>query len=131
MSDSRFGGHIDRCDTCGNSISYNSCRNRHCPKCQGKTEKIGYKLDKANFTSTLFSCGFTLPDSINVLAMLLDWFMICFLSRLGNFEKFWKSQRNQTGMIAVLHTWGQNLSLHPLHCIVPGGGVDKMAIGRI
>jgi hypothetical protein len=49
------------------SISYNSCRNRHCPK-WGKTEKIGYKLDKANFTSTLFSCGFTLPDSINVLA---------------------------------------------------------------
>jgi hypothetical protein len=46
-----LGGHIDRCDTCGNiSISYNSCRNRHCPKCQGKTEKIGYKLDKANFT---------------------------------------------------------------------------------
>jgi hypothetical protein len=56
-----LGGHIDRCDTCGNiSISYNSCRNRHCPKCQGKTEKIGYKLDKANFTSTLFSCGFYL-----------------------------------------------------------------------
>jgi hypothetical protein len=66
-----LGGHIDGCDTCGNiSISYNSCRNRHCPKCQGKTEKIGYKLDKANFLAVpYFHVVFTLPDSINVLAM--------------------------------------------------------------
>jgi hypothetical protein len=81
----------------------------------GKTEKIGYKLDKANFTSTLFSCGFTLPDSINVLA-LQDPRLVydLLLSRLGNFEKFWKSQRNQTGMIAVLHlgTEPASLTLH-------------------
>jgi hypothetical protein len=55
-----------------------------------------------------------LPDSINVLAkqdprLVYDLLLVS----LGNFEKFWKSQRNQTGMIAVLHTWGQNLSLHP------------------
>jgi hypothetical protein len=69
---------------------------------------------------------FTLPDSINVLPMQdPNWFMICYLSQLGNFEKFGKSQI-KTGMIAVYR--GQNLSLHPLHCIVPGGGVDKIAM---
>jgi hypothetical protein len=58
--------------------------------------------------------------------------MICFLSRLGNFEKFWKSQRNPNWDDCGFAHWGQNLSLHPhLHCIVPGGGVDKIAIGRI
>jgi hypothetical protein len=108
------------------SISYNSCRNRHCPKCQGKTEKIGYKLDKASFSSTLFSCGFTLPDSINVLAMqdprlVYDFFWVGWAT-LKSFEK---PKKSKLGWLRFAH-WGQNLSLHPhLHCIVPGGGVDK------
>jgi hypothetical protein len=85
---------IDGCDTCGNiSISYNSCRNRHCPKCQGKTEKIGYKLDKANFYQYPIFMWFLPCPIINVLAMQDPRLVYdLLLSRLGNFEKFWAKE---------------------------------------
>ena len=57
--------------------------------------------------------------------------MILFETSLGNASNVWQKQKSQMGMIAVLHTWGQNLSLHPhLHCIVPGGGVDENGLGK-
>jgi hypothetical protein len=87
-----------------------------------------------HFTRRAFSnypvplCGFTLPDSINVLAMQDPrWFMICYLGQLGNFESLEKPI--QTGMIAV-YTWGQNLSLHPHLLHRTGRRVDKNS-GRI
>jgi len=125
-----LGGHIDGCDTCGNiSISYNSCRNRHCPKCQGKNREDWIQARQSELLAVpYFHVVFTLPDSINVLAMQdpRSVYDLLFESAWATLKSFGKAKEIQTGMIAVLHTWGQNLSLHPhLHCIVPGGGVDK------
>ena len=127
---SALGGHIDACDECGNvSISYNSCRNRHCPKCQGKNrEKWIENRETELLPVPYFHVVFTLPDVLNKTAlhepkMLYD---ILFESAWETLELFGKNRGLKMGMIAVLHTWGQNLSLHPhLHCIVPGGGVDE------
>ena len=127
---SALGGHIDACDCCGNiSISYNSCRNRHCPKCQGNKRD---QWIQARTTELLpvpyFHVVFTLPESINALAIHQPKtvYDILFESTWKTLQEFGKAKQKQMGMIAVLHTWGQNLSLHPhLHCIVPGGGVTK------
>lgn len=127
---SALGGHIDACDECGNiSISYNSCRNRHCPKCQGKNrEKWIENRENELLPVPYFHVVFTIPDTLNSLVlqqpkMLYD---ILFESAWETLQTFGKNKNLQMGMIAVLHTWGQNLSLHPhLHCIVPGGGVDE------
>ncbi|WET51433.1 IS91 family transposase [Chryseobacterium indologenes] len=127
---SALGGHIDACDECGNiSISYNSCRNRHCPKCQGrKREKWIENRENELLPVPYFHVVFTLPEVLNKTAlhepkMLYD---ILFESAWETLQTFGKNKNLQMGMIAVLHTWGQNLSLHPhLHCIVPGGGVDE------
>ena len=127
---SALGGHIDACDECGNiSISYNSCRNRHCPKCQGrKREKWIENRENELLLVPYFHVVFTLPEVLNKTAlhepkMLYD---ILFESAWETLQTFGKNKNLQMGMIAVLHTWGQNLSLHPhLHCIVPGGGVDE------
>ena len=125
-----LGGHIDACDVCGKiSISYNSCRNRHCPKCQGKNREDWIQARQSELLPVpYFHVVFTLPDSINSLAMQEPRLVydILFESTWETLKTFGKTAAIQSGMIAVLHTWGQNLSLHPhLHCIVPGGGVDK------
>ena len=125
-----LGGHIDACDSCGNlSISYNSCRNRHCPKCQGNKRE---EWIQARSTELLpvpyFHVVFTLPDSINSLAIHSPKLVYdtLFEATWETLFTFGKNKAMQMGMIAVLHTWGQQLSLHPhLHCIVPGGGIDK------
>lgn len=125
-----LGGHIDACDDCGNiTISYNSCRNRHCPKCQGnKREEWIQARETELLPVPYFHVVFTLPDSINALAihqpkMVYD---LLFETAWATLKTFSKNKGLQSGLISVLHTWGQNLSLHPhLHCIVPGGGVDK------
>ena len=126
---SALGGHIDACDACGHlSISYNSCRNRHCPKCQGRNREQWIESRESELLPVpYFHVVFTLPDVLNPLAlhqpkMLYD---ILFESAWETLGIFGRNKGLQMGMIAVLHTWGQNLSLHPhLHCIVPGGGVD-------
>ena len=125
-----LGGHIDACNECGNiSISYNSCRNRHCPKCQGKNRDDWIQARTTELLPVpYFHVVFTLSDSLNSLAihnpkLVYD---LLFESAWETLKTFGKNKGVQSGMIAVLHTWGQNLSLHPhLHCIVPGGGVDK------
>ncbi len=127
---SALGGHIDACDECGNvSISYNSCRNRHCPKCQSKNREQWIENRETELLPVpYFHVVFTLPDVLNKAVlhepkMLYD---ILFESAWETLQTFGKNKNLQMGMIAVLHTWGQNLSLHPhLHCIVPGGGVDE------
>lgn len=125
-----LGGHIDACDACGNlCISYNSCRNRHCPKCQGKNRDHWIQAREAELLPVpYFHLVFTLPDSINALAIHNPKlvYALLFETVWETLAQFGKNQGLQMGMIAVLHTWGQNLSLHPhLHCIVPGGGIDK------
>ena len=124
-----MGGHIDACDACGHmSISYNSCRNRHCPKCQGHKREEWIQAREADLLPVpYFHVVFTLPSELNQLALHQpkDVYDALFASAWQTLETFGKNKGLQMGMIAVLHTWGQNLSLHPhLHCIVPGGGVD-------
>ena len=125
-----LGGHIDACDSCGNlTISYNSCRNRHCPKCQGNKREDWIQARETELLPVpYFHVVFTLPESINSLAIHQPKIVYdtLFEATWETLQQFGKTKEMQMGMIAVLHTWGQNLSLHPhLHCIVPGGGVDK------
>lgn len=124
-----LGGHVDGCSDCGNiSISYNSCRNRHCPKCQGhKREEWIQKREADLLPCTYYHVVFTLPQELNTLAVHQSTlaYNALFASVWATLNQFGKKENVHLGMIAVLHTWGQNLSLHPhLHCIVPGGGID-------
>ena len=131
----QLGGHIDACDACGKiSISYNSCRNRHCPKCQGKNREDWIQARAGELLPVpYFHVVFSLPDSLNALAMHQPKIVydILFEATWETLQQFGKTKEIQIGMIAVLHTWGQQLSLHPhLHCIVPGGGVDKNGVWK-
>lgn len=134
-----LGGHIDACDGCGNvSISYNSCRNRHCPKCQGDKREDWIAAREVELLPVpYFHVVFTLPSELNQVALyepkiIYDTLFEAAWQTLETFGKNPKYLHRPTdkgiknGMVAILHTWGQNLSLHPhLHCIVPGGGVDE------
>lgn len=128
-----LGGHIDVCDhsDCNTiHISYNSCRNRHCPKCQGhKREQWMQAREQELFRTSYYHLVFTLPEELNRLALFRPKLVYSLL-----FTTAWQVIKGfagnpkfigaAPGMIAILHTWGQNLSLHPhLHCIVPGGGI--------
>lgn len=124
-----LGGHIDACDSCGNiSISYNSCRNRHCPKCQGhKREEWIQNREADLLPCTYYHLVFTLPEELNEFALHhpKEVYDSLFESVWSTLNQFGHTEGVQLGVIGVLHTWGQNLSLHPhLHCIVPGGGTD-------
>jgi Putative transposase/Transposase zinc-binding domain len=126
-----LGGHVDACSECGTvRISYNSCRNRHCPKCQGhKREEWIQKREADLLPCTYYHVVFTLPGELNPLALHQPGLVYdaLFAAVWATLHQFGKTEGLHLGMIAVLHTWGQNLSLHPhLHCIVPGGGItDK------
>ena len=125
-----LGGHVDACDECGMvSVSYNSCRNRHCPKCQGhKREEWIQNREADLLPCTYYHLVFTLPVELNSLALTQPALLYKTLFDAGwaTLQQFGHTQGLQLGMIAVLHTWGQNLSLHPhVHCIVPGGGIDE------
>lgn len=125
-----LGGHVDGCDGCGHlQISYNSCRNRHCPKCQGhKREEWISAREQDLLGCTYFHVVFTLPQELNSLAMHApkEVYSALFDSAWATLRSFGLNRGMAMGMISILHTWGQNLSLHPhLHCIVPGGGVGS------
>jgi hypothetical protein len=128
-----LGGHIDACASCGiTRVSYNSCRNRHCPKCQGnKREEWIAARESELLPVPYFHVVFTLPDLLNPLAVhkpkeLYDTLFEASWQTLKTFGLDNKHLGAQTGMIAILHTWGQTLTLHPhLHCIVPGGGLTE------
>ena len=132
---SALGGHIDACDECGNmSISYNSCRNRHCPGCQGhKREEWIQKREADLLPCSYYHLVFTLPEELNGLAIANPTliYKTLFEAAWATLNQFGKTEGMQLGMIAILHTWGQNLSLHPhLHCIVPGGGLTMQGKWR-
>ena len=124
-----LGGHVDVCDDCGViKISYNSCRNRHCPKCQGHRREEWIQKRTADLLPVpYFHVVFTLPDTLNALALHQPSIVYdaLFKAAWQTINQFATSKGLQAGMICILHTWGQTLSLHPhLHCIVPGAGVD-------
>lgn len=125
-----LGGHVDKCDDCGRiHISYNSCRNRHCPKCQGHKREEWMQARVGELLPVpYFHVVFTLPDRLNPLAIQhpKTVYGLLFASAWETLQTFFGKQGVKGGTICILHTWGQNLSLHPhLHCIVPGGGVGR------
>lgn len=125
-----LGGHVDVCTDCGIvKISYNSCRNRHCPKCQGhKREEWIQRREADLLPCVYYHVVFTLPQELNPLSLHQPKLVYdaLFKSVWQTLNQFGKTEGVQLGMIGVLHTWGQTLSLHPhLHCIVPGGGIDQ------
>jgi len=125
-----LGGHVDVCDECGViHVSYNSCRNRHCLKCQGhKREEWIQKREQDLLPCTYYHVVYRLPQQLNPLALSKTeiTYKCLFTAAWNTLQQFGCQEGIALGMISVLHTWGQNLSLHPhLHCIVPGGGIDK------
>lgn len=120
-----------KCGNCGKeTISYNSCRNRHCPKCQ-TTNKERWILDRESelLPVPYYHIVFTLPHCFNKLlpihgkVIYASLFAASWLT-IQAFASDHKHLGAKTGMVSVLHTWGQQLWLHPhLHCIVPGGGI--------
>jgi hypothetical protein len=111
---------------------YHSCRNRHCPSCQGsKREQWIERQQKYLLDVPYFHVVFTLPEELRSLCLLNPKAMYNLLFKaswetIKTLSKDVKYLGAQSGMTAVLHTWSQNLSLHPhLHCIVPGGGLSS------
>lgn len=133
-----LGGHVDQCESCGKlRISYNSCRNRHCPKCQGLAQQRWVEAREADLLPVAYyHLVFTLPDKLNALCMnhprqLYHLLFRCAWETVQTFAAEHKYLGAQPGMVGVLHTWGQNLSLHPhIHAIVPGGGLSPQGKWR-
>ena len=123
-----LGGHIAYCKACKKIHHHkHSCRNRHCPTCQGH-QQMQWQQARAKEVLNVpyFHLVFTLPSVLNTLVLEHPrvLYNTLFDAAWGTIQHFAQRQLNaQMGMIAVLHTWGQNLSLHPhLHCIIPKGG---------
>ncbi|MDQ3257220.1 MAG: transposase zinc-binding domain-containing protein, partial [Acidobacteriota bacterium] len=127
-----LGGHVDACDSCGQRvISYNSCRNRHCPKCQSLACTQWVAKRKADLLPVdYFHVVFTIPAQLAPLALqnkrvVYDILFAAASSTLLKVAADAKHLGAEIGFVAVLHTWGQNLLHHPhLHCVVPGGGLS-------
>jgi hypothetical protein len=127
-----LGGHIYKCDTCGAvSISYNSCRNRHCPKCQNLEKERWIEARKKEVLPThYFHVVFTIPEDVRPIALRNQEVVygILFRSVAETLKELAKDPKHlgaQIGLIAVLHTWSQTLIDHPhIHCIVTGGGLS-------
>jgi len=127
-----LGGHIAQCDRCGHQvISYNSCRNRHCPKCQSLAKARWLDARRAELLPVpYYHVVFTLPDSLAPLALQNKRVVYSLLFQtvaqtLLTLAADPKHLGATIGFLAVLHTWGQTLLHHPhLHCVVPGGGLS-------
>jgi hypothetical protein len=127
-----LGGHLDQCDECGHrTISYCSCRNRHCPKC-GSADTAAWLEQRATelLPVEYFHVVFTLPQSLAPLALQNQQVVYGLLFKAASETLLQigadpKHLGARIGFLAVLHTWGQNLHHHPhLHCIIPGGGIS-------
>lgn len=128
-----LGGHIDVCPECGGiHISYNSCRDRHCPKCQNKEREQWIEARKEEVMPVkYFHVVFTVPACLNSVAMANQrmFYSSMFRAAWRTLDKFFRAKGLQGGMTAILHTWGSNMSYHPhLHCIVPGGGMGPKGV---
>jgi hypothetical protein len=123
-----LGGHVDACPDCGSiRVSYNSCRNRHCPKCQGFKREQWIEARKEELLPVkYFHVVFTLPDILNPVSLNHQRTVYKTLFRAAGqtIQTFALRQGVQPGMVALLHTWGSNMHYHPhLHCIVAAGGI--------
>jgi hypothetical protein len=125
-----LGGHIERCDHCGTErISYNSCRNRHCPKCQNMPRERWLDARKAELLPvSYYHSVFTLPHDLNPIILSNKKIMlnILFKAVSQTLLAFGENPKNRLGgklgFIAILHTWDQHLNVHfHLHCLIPGG----------
>jgi hypothetical protein len=127
-----LGGHLERCNSCPyERPCYDSCRDRHCPKCQSLARAQWVEKRKAEILQThYFHIVFTLPEQIAAIAYQNQELVYGILFRataetLSTIAADAKHLRAEIGFFAVLHTWGQNLLHHPhLHCVVPGGGIS-------
>jgi hypothetical protein len=127
-----LGGHVRQCDRCGHRVVlYDSCRNRHCPKCQATARATWLAQRETELLPVpYFHVVFTLPQQIGRLALQnpRQIYNILFRAASQTLLEVAADPRllgASIGFLAVLHTWGQNLHLHPhLHCVVPGGGIS-------
>jgi hypothetical protein len=127
-----LGGHVDQCDHCGHlEISYNSCRNRHCPKCQFLRKEQWIETRRKDLLPIpYFHVVFTLPAELNPLFLrnrrvLYELFFLSVSETLRELTKDPKRLGAAIGFMGIVHTWGQNLMDHPhIHCIVTGGGLS-------
>jgi hypothetical protein len=127
-----LGGHVEACDDCGVArVAYNSCRNRHCPKCQGVARAQWLTARQAELLAVpYFHVVFTLPAPIAAIAFQNKAvvYAILFAASAEAMTTLAANPRRlgaQIGVVAVLHTWGQTLTHHPhVHCVVPGGGLS-------
>ena len=125
-----LGGHLDECTRCGHrAISYNSCRNRHCPKCQTSARERWIAARRRELLPTRYvHVVFTLPSHLAPLALQNKKVIYGLLLR-ASAETLLEVARDprhlgaEIGFFSVLHTWSQKLSLHPhVHCVIPAGG---------
>ncbi len=127
-----LGGHVDECDHCGAvRISYNSCRNRHCPKCQGLKRELWLEARKKDLLPISYvHIVFTIPQELRPLALRNQktLYHILFKAASETIMDLSRDHRHlgaEIGCIAILHTWSQSLIDHPhVHCIVTGGGLS-------
>lgn len=127
-----LGGHVLGCPACGHrQIAYNSCGNRHCPTCQATAAARWLEARVAELLPVpYFHLVFTLPNALDPIALahprvVYDLLVRCAAETVLELAADPKLLGAQTGVLAVLHTWGQNLQFHPhVHCVVPGGGLS-------
>jgi hypothetical protein len=127
-----LGGHVEQCTQCSHQqIAYNSCRNRHCPKCQAAARKEWTQKREAELLPVeYFHVVFTLPEELSPLAVQNKRVIygLLFQATSETLLKIAGDPKHlgaAIGFLAVLHTWGQTLQFHPhLHCVVPGGGLS-------
>jgi hypothetical protein len=128
-----LGGHVEACDGCGHQrIAYNSCRNRHCPRCQAAARAAWLDERAAELLPTeYFHVVFTLPSDLAPVAsqnprLVYGTLLQASAQSLLQLARDPQHLGADIGFLAVLHTWGQNLHLHPhVHCVVPGGGISR------
>jgi hypothetical protein len=127
-----LGGHLEQCDTCGHQrLAYNSCRNRHCPKCQSLAKARWLEARLADLLPVeYFHVVFTLPEQLASVALQNKRvvYNLLFSAAAETLRTVAVDPRHlgaEIGFLAVLHTWSQTLRHHPhLHCVVPGGGLS-------
>ena len=127
-----MGGHLDQCSGCGHrAISYNSCRNRHCPKCQSQTRDRWLTARRAELLATPYAhVVFTLPHQLAPLALqnkevIYGLLFRCSAQTLIEIAADPKHLGAEIGFFSVLHTWNQKLQHHPhVHCVVAAGGLS-------
>ena len=128
-----LGGHVKKCDQCGHTeVFYDSCRNRHCPKCQAAARAEWMKARAEDLLETVeyYHCVFTLDDHLRHLALqnkkvVYNLLFRCVAESLKTIARDPKHLGADIGFLGILHTWGQTLRHHAhIHCVIPGGGIS-------